>query len=601
MNLRCWGTTVPLVWAAAIAALGCGGGSGRSGGGDSTLAALKISAGGLFPAFSPAQTVYAGTTGLFAPSVEVTATANDPNATISVDGSPSASGQPSAPIALEVGPTLVSIVVTATGGDTTEYTVVFSRAAIAAQDAYVKASNTGAGDLFGRAISLSGDTLVVGAPFEASSASGVNGNQADDTLPGSGAVYVFVRSGSTWVQQAYLKASNPGADDFVGSGTGDFFGNAVSISGDTIVVGAPGESSDATGVDGDQADDSQPASGAAYVFVRSGTTWSQQAYLKASNTDAGDHFGGFVSISGDSIVVGAPDEASHSPGVDGDPTDDSLPGSGAAYVFVRSGTSWSQQAYLKASNPDAEDGFGHASISGDTVVVGAPGEDSTATGVGGNQADDSSDASGAAYVFVRSGTTWTQQAYLKSSNTGGFDFFGNQTAIDADTIVVGAPGEDSVATGVNGIQADDSVGESGAVYVFVRSGTTWTQQAYLKASNTDEEHAFGSAISISGDVVVVGAPGEASDATGVDGDQADDSEPDSGAAYAFVRSGTTWSQSGYLKAANTQSGDQFGSSAAVSGDTIVVGATDEASDAIGVDGDPSNDSAPSSGAVYVFR
>jgi hypothetical protein len=569
--------------------------------GDATLAGLEVSAGALYPTFSPTEVVYAGTAGLFAASVEITPTAQDAGATIEVEGTPVVSGQPTAPIPLGIGPTLVSVAVTAPGGATTTYTIVFSRPPVAGLEAYVKASNTGSGDLFGWAVSVSGDTLVVGAPAEASSASGVNGDQADDSLPGSGAAYVFVRSSTGWTQQAYLKASNPGADDYLGTGQGDSFGAAVSISGDTIVVGAPGEASDATGVDGDQADDSLPRSGAAYVFVRSGTTWTQQAYLKASNTDAGDLFGGSVSVSGDTVVVGAVFEASGATGVNGDQSDDSAPDCGAAYVFVRAGTTWSQQAYLKASNAEEGDLFGAVSISGETIVVGASGEASEATGIDGDQADDSSTYSGAAYVFVRSGATWTQQAYLKPSNTGDYDFFGGGTAIAGDTIVVRATGEDSAAAGVDGDQADDSAPESGAAYVFVRTGTTWTQQAYLKASNTGEEDGFGSAVSVSSDVIVVGASGEASDATGLDGDQADDSEPSSGAAYVFTRSGTTWTQLAYLKASNAQSDDVFGASAAVFGDTIVVGAPVEASAATGVNGNQSSNSAAQSGAAYVFR
>src|SRR5207244_2147045 len=151
-----------------------------------------------------------------------------------------------------------------------------------------------------------------------------------------------------------------------------------------------------------------------------------------------------------------------------------------------------QQAYLKASNAEANDFFGASvAISGDTIVVGATSEDSNATGVNGDGGNNSEVNSGAAYVFVRSGATWTQQAYLKASNTGGSDFFGGSVAISGDTIVVGATSEDSNATGVNGDGSNDSELNSGAAYVFVRSGATWTQQAYLKASNTGGSDFFG--------------------------------------------------------------------------------------------------------------
>jgi hypothetical protein len=149
-----------------------------------------------------------------------------------------------------------------------------------AQQAYLKASNTEGNDLFGYSVAVSGDTAVVGAPFEASNAVGVNGNQNDDSAFQAGAAYVFLRNGTNWIQQAYLKASN--------AGIGDLFGYSVAVWRDTVVVGAFGESSNATGVNGDQTNNSAFQSGAAYIFVRNGTNWSQQAYLKASNTMAYD-------------------------------------------------------------------------------------------------------------------------------------------------------------------------------------------------------------------------------------------------------------------------------------------------------------------------
>ena len=248
---------------------------------------------------------------------------------------------------------------------------------------------------------------------------------------------------------------------------------------------------------------------------------AQQAYLKASNTGASDFFGASVAISGNTVVVGAFGEDSAATGVNGNQANNSAIDSGAAYVFVRSGSTWTQQAYLKASNTGASDFFGASvAISGDTMVVGAYDEDSAATGVNGNQANNSAVDSGAAYVFVRSGTTWTQQAYLKASNTGVSDLFGNSVAISGDTLVIGAYTEDSAATGVNGNQADNSAFASGAAYVFVRSGSTWSQQAYLKASNTGPNDLFGASVAISGNTVVVGAFGEDSAATGVNGNQA---------------------------------------------------------------------------------
>jgi hypothetical protein len=192
-----------------------------------------------------------------------------------------------------------------------------------AQQAYLKASNTGASDNFGYSVAVSGDTVVVGANLEDSCTTGVNSTPNELALD-SGAAYVFTRSGTTWSQQAYLKASNTGASDQ--------FGAMVAVSGDTVVVGAYGEDSSTTGVDSTPNEDGDRA-GAAYVFTRSGTTWSQQAYLKASNTGAIDRFGLSVAVSGDTVVVGAPYEDSSTTGVDSTPNESALD-SGATYIFT---------------------------------------------------------------------------------------------------------------------------------------------------------------------------------------------------------------------------------------------------------------------------
>jgi hypothetical protein len=473
------------------------------------------------------------------------------------------------------------------------------------QQAYLKASNTDAGDGFGYSVAISGETIVVGAPGEASSAEGVNGNQNDNSALASGAAYVFVRNGTAWAQQAYLKASN--------ATTGDYFGFSVAISGDTLVVGAPYESSNATGVNGNQNDNSAWQAGAAYVFVRDGTTWTRQAYLKASNTDGGDEFGASVAISGNTIVVGARNESSSATGVNGTQSDNSASWSGAAYVFVRNmfvfPVTWAQQAYLKASNTDSGDLFGMSvAISGNTIVVGAPYESSKATGVNGNQSDNSASGSGAAYVFVRNvfafPVTWAQQDYLKASNTGNGDLFGASVAISGDTIVVGAPYESSSANGVNGDQNDNLTLLSGAAYAFVRNGANWTQQAYLKASNTGAGDRFGFRVAISEDTVIVGALFEDGSANGVNGTD-NNHATDSGAAYVFQRIKSLlifpkWTQTAYLKASNTDGGDCFGISVAISGETVVAGAVNESSTAAGVNGNQGDNSAASAGAAYVF-
>jgi len=425
---------------------------------------------------------------------------------------------------------------------------VFSRDGMGtwSQQAYVKASNTGGSDNFGWSVALNGDgnTLAVGARFEDSSATGIDGDQGNNFAVDSGAVYVFSREGmGTWSQQAYVKASN--------TGVSDQFGFSVALNGDgnTLAVGARLEDSNATGIDGDQGNNSAGSSGAVYVFSRDGMgTWSQQAYVKASNTGGSDNFGYSVALNGDgnTLAVGARLEDSNATGIDGDQGNNSAGSSGAVYVFSRDGMgTWSQQAYVKASNTGGGDYFGYSvALNGDgnTLAVGALGEDSNATGIDGDQGNNSAVDSGAVYVFSRDGMgTWSQQAYVKASNTGSGDNFGLSVALNGDgnTLAVGAWLEDSNATGIDGDQGNNSASNSGAVYVFSRDGMgTWSQQAYVKASNTDSGDYFGYhhkavALSDDGNTLAVGAYLEDSNATGIDGDQADDSSSQSGAVYLY--------------------------------------------------------------------
>ncbi|HWO17840.1 MAG TPA: hypothetical protein VNO30_03665, partial [Kofleriaceae bacterium] len=281
--------------------------------------------------------------------------------------------------------------------------------------------------------------------------------------------------------------------------------------------------------------------GAVYVFTRSGTTWSQQAYVNEPANEV-DYFGYSVALSADgsTLAVGAYLEDSAATGIGGNQADNSAVNAGAVYVFTRSGTTWSQQAYVKASNTGGNDYFGYKvalSADGSTLAVGAYGEASAATDIGGDQADNSAGASGAVYVFTRSSTTWSQQAYVKASNTGGGDEFGTSVALSADgaTLAVGAHYEDSSATGIGGNQADNSAGASGAVYVFTRSGTTWSQQTYVKAPNTGGGDYFGTSVALSADgaPLAVGARYEDSSATGIGGDQANNSAGEAGAVYVY--------------------------------------------------------------------
>jgi alpha-tubulin suppressor-like RCC1 family protein len=461
-----------------------------------------------------------------------------------------------------------------------------------AQQAYLKPAAIGttqAGDNFGGSVAISGDTVVVGALYEDGNFTGVN-SAVNDGTSDYGAAYVFVRSGATWSQQAYLKASQVTA--------GDQFGYSVAISGDTVVVGSLFEDGSTAGVNG-TVNESASNSGAAYVFVRNGTTWSQQAYLKASQVTGNDQFGYSVAVSGETVVIGAPFENGSAAGVNGT-VDEGAADAGAAFVFVRNGTVWSQQAYLKASEVTTLDFFGRSvAVAGDTVVVGANGEDGSSPGVNG-AVDEAASAAGAAYVFVRNGTTWTQEAYLKASQVNDSDAFGVAVAVSSDTIVVGSPGEDSSATGINQMIDEGALG-AGAAYVFVRTGTIWSQQAYLKPAAVGTTQAgddFGRSVAVDGDTVVVGASLEDGGIPGVNGTP-NQSRDSSGAAYVFTRGGTTWVQQAYLKASQVSSSDQFGAAVAIAGGTVVVGALGEDGSATGVNG-TENESAADAGAAYVF-
>lgn len=215
--------------------------------------------------------------------------------------------------------------------------------------------------------------------------------------------------------------------------------------------------------------------------------------------------------------------------------------SGAVYVFINNGAAWSQQAYFKASNNEIFEKFGWSvslSNDGNTLAVGATGEDSVATGVGGNQADNTASASGAVYVYVRAGgTSWSQQAYVKASDTEAADEFGHTVSLsgDGNTLAVGTIAEDSSATSINGSQVSNATSASGAVYVFTRTGLTWSQKSYVKAPNTGASDSFGDSISLSndGNILAVGARNEDSAATGIGGNEADNTATNSGAVYLY--------------------------------------------------------------------
>ncbi len=576
---------------------------------DASFSSLSITGTTLVPAFSPSVTSYTATVSQSASSADVFATANDSNATVSINGGASAT------VPLTVSDNTITIVGTAEDRTTTRtYTVVVTRLNFA-REAYIKASNSGVDDTFGGSVALSsdGNTMAVGAQNEDSNASGVDGDETNDSSTNSGAVYVFTRStGGAWTQQAYLKASNTDADPPFAE---EVFGLAMAISADgsTLAVGAPRENSVATGVNGDQTDNSARFAGAVYVFTRdTGGVWTQQAYVKASTADVVDLFGRSVAVSadGDTMAVGAFHESSGATGINGNQFDNTALNAGAAYVFTRSSGAWTQQAYIKPSNTGAEDHFGFRvalSADGATLAVSAQDEDSAATGVNGDGMDNSAVDAGAAYVFTRdTGGVWTQQAYIKAANAEAADKFGISADLSSDgnTLLVGALFEDS---GDAGNELDNSVIDSGAAYVFTRDGGgTWLQQAYIKASSLDENDHMGSDASLAGDAskLAISVHHEDSAATGVDGDQSDNNADDAGAALVFSQdSGGAWVQQAYIKASNTDPIDNFGVSVALSedGNLLAVGAHREDSADIGIDGDQADNSAESAGALYVFQ
>jgi hypothetical protein len=358
------------------------------------------------------------------------------------------------------------------------------------------------GDHFGASLAIDGDTVVIGAPFD-----------GDPAHYWRGSVYIFARAGGVWIEQGKLVSSDGESEDF--------FGDSVAISGDTIVVGAPG-------------DDGPTSSqrGSAYVFVRSNGTWNVQQKLFATGASENATVGASVAISGDTVVVGAPG-------------DDGPVGAyqGSAFVFARASGVWTQQQKFIPSDNEDNDHFGESvAVSGDTVVVGAPYDD----GGAGNS------HRGSAYVFVRSNGVWAEQQRLLASDGDSGDFFGS-VAINGDTIVVGAPGDNGLA-GAN----------QGSAYVFVRGNGVWTQQQKILASDSVAYDYFGASVAISGDTVVINAPCE------------DDLIGNfRGAAYVFSRSGGFWTEQQRFQGSDWAVEDRF-SQVAISGNTILAGKSADA-------------------------
>ena len=504
------------------------------------------------------------------------------------------------------------------------------------QVAYLKASNPAMYAHFGEggalpghtgntvSISADGNMIAIGAPHEASAATGINGNQKDDSASNAGAVYVYARNGGNWVQQAYVKASNAGG--------GDYFGSSVDLSadGNTLAVAAHWEASDARGINGDQTDNSIPQAGAVYIFTRSGGRWTQQAYIKSSNTGEklagegealvgggdGDQFGFSMALSadGNTLAVGAVGEDSNATGIDGNQSDNSAVGAGAVYVFRRTGSAWAQQAYVKPQTPAMfanGDLFGFSvglSADGNTLGVGVYDEGGSSRSVNG-MVDNMRGGSGAAYVFTRSGATWAQQAYIKTAISEGGDSWGVSLSLsdDGNTLALGSVDEDCKARGVNPAGCDNDQRDdisTGAVAVFRRTGTMWAQQALFKASNTGIQDWFGIKTALSGDgnTLVVTASNEDSAAQGINGKQDDDSANEAGAVYLFTQTGGAWAQQAYIKSDVNEAFDELGNSVSISRDgrLFVVGARGEDGGKGGVNQDAKDNSVDEAGAAFVF-
>jgi hypothetical protein len=378
------------------------------------------------------------------------------------------------------------------------------------------ASDTQAGDRFGRAVAISGDWAIVGAP------------QDDDIAEQSGAAYVYHRNGTGWIETQKLKASDP---DF-----GDAFGWSVALSGATAVVAAP---TDAPGVSG---------AGSVYVFDLVGGTWAQTAKFWASDAIPAAHFGDAVACRDDRIVVGARED------------DGAGYQAGAAYVFDRVGTAWTESAKLVANDAAAFDFLGASvSVFGDVVLLGAP------------DADGPAGSQGAAYVFENVGGVWSQSAKLVASDAAHSDFFGIAVAIETDIAMVGAVGHDHLGS------------NAGAVYTFERQGGTWLEIDELHPTDAGSQDQFGSGVAIAGELALLAAIGDADLGFGA------------GAAYAFRRTTTSWTELGKLLPRDGAFADNVGLAAAValSGTTALLGNAQD------------DDACPSSalcnsGSAYVF-
>jgi hypothetical protein len=311
-------------------------------------------------------------------------------------------------------------------------------------------------DNFGYSVAINGDYAIVGAPFWDSTGA--------SNFTDAGKVFVYMRSGTDWNEQAVLIASNPR--------TNQNFGWSVDLDGAYAVIGAPFD------------DQIANRAGAAYTFLRTGSSWSQQTKLLGVGQEGNDRLGYDVSISGDWVVTGAYYD------------DDSGRNAGAAYFFQRSGVTWNEQDKVTPTIDDSLHFFGlSVSIDGDYSIIGAPAPNA-----------DPADP-GSAYIFNRSGTNWNLQQQISASDGLDRDWFGNSVSISGDYVVVGAPKDDTVPPPVN---------DHGSIYSFLRSGAQWNQKAKITASDFLAGDEFGYSVAIDNNYSIVGIPKQDSTGIGVD-------------------------------------------------------------------------------------
>jgi hypothetical protein len=450
--------------------------------------------------------------------------------------------------ALNLGDTPIRVTTTSAFGASSEYNWVVTRSG--GEEAYIKANNSAAADGFGASVALSRDALLVGAPWQDGAKAGVNATRTSSGANDSGAAYLFVRAGNTWSEQVYFKADAPAA--------GDYFGSDVAILDDVLVIGAP--RTDPTGASG-----AAPRAGAAYVFVRgSDGTWSQQARLSAQDGAVGNLFGLRLVLRKDLLLIGASAEKAGGQS------------SGAVYVFSREAGAWRETQKLTAAKPIADSAFGSAlALDGDTLVVGA-------------QKDAS--AAGSAYVFTQHGSDWSEQQRIVPATPSAGATFGWSVSVQGDTLVVGAPRATVSLTAPHG-----------QAYVFERTAGHWDQTALLEAPVPRITDYFGVDVVLMPTGLLIGASGDGSGASGLQGDPKNNSAPQSGALYLYTRQHDHFAMSTYIKASNTEQRDAFGISIACSGDTIVAGANYESRQGSGVNATPTGMPLTNSGAAYVIR